>query len=114
MGVGLLRRLRHRALARPHRPRCWLAAREPRRRLERLREEPPERLSRIARARELDEQIKAVEREVRAAVKSSISRTQRLRRTRLACFALVLVALLGVVLYALFDIIERRLTRWRG
>lgn len=55
----------------------------------------------VARARELDEQIKAVEREVRAAVKSSMSRTQRLRRTRLACFALVLVALLGVVAGAL-------------
>lgn len=55
----------------------------------------------VARARELDEQIKAVEREVRAAVKTSMSRTQRLRRTRLACFALVLVALLGVVAGAL-------------
>ena len=43
----------------------------------------------VARARELDEQIKAVEREVRAAVKSTVSRAQRLRRTRLACFALV-------------------------
>lgn len=51
----------------------------------------------VARARELDEQIKAVEREVRAAVKSSMSRSQRLRRTRLACFALVLVAIAAVV-----------------
>ncbi len=51
----------------------------------------------VARARELDEQIKAVEREVRAAVKSTVSRAQRLRRTRLACFALVLVAIGAVV-----------------
>ncbi|WP_306232125.1 hypothetical protein [Agrococcus beijingensis] len=51
----------------------------------------------VARARELDEQIKAVEREVRAAVKSTVSRAQRLRRTRLACFALVVAALAGVV-----------------
>lgn len=50
----------------------------------------------VARARELDEQIKAVEREVRAAVKSSVSRAQRLRRTRLACFALVLVAVAAI------------------
>lgn len=51
----------------------------------------------VARARELDEQIKAVEREVRAAVKSTVSRAQRLRRTRLACFALVVVALAAIV-----------------
>ncbi|GEK79728.1 hypothetical protein [Agrococcus baldri] len=51
----------------------------------------------VARARELDDQIKAVEREVRAAVKSTVSRSQRLRRTRLACFALVLVAVAAVV-----------------
>ncbi|ROR66231.1 hypothetical protein [Agrococcus jenensis] len=51
----------------------------------------------VARARELDEQIKAVEREVRAAVKSTVSRAQRLRRTRLACFALVLTAVVAVV-----------------
>ncbi|KAA6434890.1 hypothetical protein FQ330_03730 [Agrococcus sediminis] len=54
----------------------------------------------VARARELDEQIKAVEREVRAAVKSSVSRAQRLRRTRLACFALVLVAVAAMVVGA--------------
>jgi hypothetical protein len=60
----------------------------------------------VARARELDEQIKAVEREVRAAVKSSMSRTQRLRRTRLACFALVVVALLGVVAGALVPALQ--------
>lgn len=51
----------------------------------------------VARARELDEQIKAVEREVRAAVKSTMSRAQRLRRTRLACFALVLIAVGALV-----------------
>ena len=55
----------------------------------------------VARARELDEQIKAVEREVRAAVKSTVSRAQRLRRTRLACFALVLVAVAAIVAGAL-------------
>ncbi|WP_072312845.1 hypothetical protein [Agrococcus sp. Marseille-P2731] len=55
----------------------------------------------VARARELDEQIKAVEREVRAAVKSSVSRAQRLRRTRLACFALVLLGVAAVVAGAL-------------
>ncbi|MGM1028329.1 MAG: hypothetical protein ACQEWM_00495 [Actinomycetota bacterium] len=54
----------------------------------------------VARARELDEQIKAVEREVRAAVKSSVSRAQRLRRTRLACFALVIVAIAAMVVGA--------------
>ncbi|RWR25636.1 hypothetical protein D8Y24_01450 [Agrococcus lahaulensis] len=54
----------------------------------------------VVRARELDEQIKAVEREVRAAVKSSVSRAQRLRRTRLACFALVLVAVAAMVVGA--------------
>ncbi|MDR7233184.1 hypothetical protein [Agrococcus sp. BE272] len=54
----------------------------------------------VARARELDEQIKAVEREVRATVKSSVSRAQRLRRTRLACFALVLVAVAAMVVGA--------------
>ncbi|MCH1884334.1 hypothetical protein [Agrococcus sp. ARC_14] len=51
----------------------------------------------VARARELDDQIKAVEREVRAAVKSSVSRSQRLRRTRLACFALVVLGIVAVV-----------------
>ena len=51
----------------------------------------------VARARELDEQIKAVEREVRAAVKSTVSRSQRLRRTRLACFALVVLGVAAVV-----------------
>lgn len=51
----------------------------------------------VARARELDEQIKAVEREVRAAVKSTVSRAQRLRRTRLACFALVVIAIAAIV-----------------
>ncbi|WP_413316691.1 hypothetical protein AA0Z99_08620 [Agrococcus sp. 1P02AA] len=55
----------------------------------------------VARARELDEQIKAVEREVRAAVRSSVSRAQRLRRTRLACFALVLLGIGAVVAGAL-------------
>lgn len=55
----------------------------------------------VARARELDEQIKAVEREVRAAVKSSVSRAQRLRRTRLACFALVVLGIAAVVAGAL-------------
>ena len=55
----------------------------------------------VARARELDEQIKAVEREVRAAVRSTVSRAQRLRRTRLACFALVLVAIGAMVAGAL-------------
>lgn len=55
----------------------------------------------VAKARELDEQIKAVEREVRAAVKSTVSRAQRLRRTRLACFGLVVVALAAVVAGAL-------------
>ncbi|MGC5077805.1 hypothetical protein [Agrococcus sp. DT81.2] len=55
----------------------------------------------VARARELDEQIKAVEREVRAAVKSTVSRAQRLRRTRLACFALVLIAIGAMVVGAL-------------
>ena len=55
----------------------------------------------VARARELDEQIKAVEREVRAAVKSTVSRTQRLRRTRLACFALVVAAIVAMVAGAL-------------
>ena len=55
----------------------------------------------VARARELDEQIKAVEREVRAAVKSTVSRAQRLRRTRLACFALVLIAIGAMVAGAL-------------
>lgn len=51
----------------------------------------------VARARELDEQIKAVEREVRAAVKSTVSRAQRLRRTRLACFALVVLGIAALV-----------------
>ncbi len=55
----------------------------------------------VARARELDEQIKAVEREVRAAVKSSVSRAQRLRRTRLACFALVVLGASALVAGAL-------------
>lgn len=55
----------------------------------------------VARARELDEQIKAVEREVRAAVRTTVSRAQRLRRTRLACFALVLLAVAAVVAGAL-------------
>lgn len=50
----------------------------------------------VARARELDDQIKAVEREVRAAVKSTVSRSQRLRRTRLACFALVVLGIAAV------------------
>jgi hypothetical protein len=60
----------------------------------------------VARARELDEQIKAVEREVRAAVKSTVSRSQRLRRTRLACFALVVVALAGVTAGAIVPGLE--------
>ncbi|SFS00779.1 hypothetical protein SAMN04487783_0485 [Agrococcus baldri] len=55
----------------------------------------------VARARELDEQIKAVEREVRAAVKSTVSRAQRLRRTRLACFALVVLGFAATVAGAL-------------
>lgn len=55
----------------------------------------------VARARELDEQIKAVEREVRAAVKSTVSRSQRLRRTRLACFALVLLGVIAATAGAL-------------
>lgn len=55
----------------------------------------------VARARELDEQIKAVEREVRAAVKSTVSRTQRLRRTRLACFALVVLGIVAMAAGAL-------------
>lgn len=55
----------------------------------------------VARARELDEQIKAVEREVRAAVKSSVSRTDRLRRTRLACVGLIAIALVVLVAGAL-------------
>ncbi|QCR19873.1 hypothetical protein [Agrococcus sp. SGAir0287] len=49
----------------------------------------------VAKARELDEQIKRVEREVRAAVAGSVSRRQRLRRTRLAC-TLMLVASIAV------------------
>ena len=60
----------------------------------------------VARARELDEQIKAVEREVRAAVKSTVSRAQRLRRTRLACFGLIVVALAGVVAGALVPALQ--------
>ncbi|WP_405215960.1 hypothetical protein [Agrococcus sp. Ld7] len=55
----------------------------------------------VARARELDEQIKAVEREVRAAVKSTVSRSQRLRRTRLACFALVVLGAVAMTAGAL-------------
>lgn len=55
----------------------------------------------VARARELDEQIKAVEREVRAAVKSTVSRSQRLRRTRLACFALVVLGVTAMAAGAL-------------
>lgn len=55
----------------------------------------------VARARELDEQIKAVEREVRAAVKSTVSRGQRLRRTRLACFALVVLGFVATAAGAL-------------
>ncbi|WP_206448471.1 hypothetical protein [Agrococcus sp. KRD186] len=55
----------------------------------------------VARARELDEQIKAVEREVRAAVKSTVSRAQRLRRTRLACFALVVLGFVATAAGAL-------------
>lgn len=55
----------------------------------------------VARARELDDQIKAVEREVRAAVRTTVSRAQRLRRTRLACFALVVAAIAAVVAGAL-------------
>lgn len=57
-----------------------------------------ERAAAVAKARELDDQIKAVEREVRAAVAGSISRRARLRRTRLACTAMLLVSLgVGVV-----------------
>lgn len=53
------------------------------------------RAAAVARARELDDQIKRVEREVRAAVATSVSRNQRLRRTRLAC-TLMLLASIGV------------------
>lgn len=53
------------------------------------------RAAAVAKAREIDEQIKRVEREVRAAVASSVSRNQRLRRTRLAC-TLMLLASVGV------------------
>lgn len=56
----------------------------------------------VSKARELDEHIKRVEREVRAAVASSVSRNQRLRRTRLACtlmlLASVAVGVAGAVL----------------
>lgn len=65
-----------------------------------------ERAKAVARARELDEQIKAVEREVRAAVKSSVSRSQRLRRTRLACFALVVLGIVAVVAGALVPVLQ--------
>ena len=51
--------------------------------------EAPEEVQLEADARTIAVQQKAVEREVRAAVKSTVSRAQRLRRTRLACFALV-------------------------
>ncbi|MFC7432498.1 MULTISPECIES: hypothetical protein [unclassified Agrococcus] len=53
------------------------------------------RAAAVARARELDEQIKQVERQVRVAVAGSVSRRQRLRRTRLAC-TLMLLASVGV------------------
>lgn len=53
------------------------------------------RAAAVAKARELDDQIKQVEREVRAAVAGSVSRRQRLRRTRLAC-TLMLLASIGV------------------
>lgn len=53
------------------------------------------RAAAVSKARELDDQIKRIEREVRAAVATSVSRNQRLRRTRLAC-TLMLLASVGV------------------
>lgn len=51
----------------------------------------------VAKAREIDAQIKRIEQEVRVAVQNSTSRKSRLRRTKLACTATGLVAIAAVV-----------------
>ena len=56
-----------------------------------------ERAKAVQKARELDQQIRQVEREVRAAVASSHTRSQRLRRTRLACAVMLMLSIGAVV-----------------
>ena len=51
----------------------------------------------VARAREIDEQIKKIEREVTVVVRSSTTRLERLRRTKLACTLTGAAALAGIV-----------------
>lgn len=55
-----------------------------------------ERAKAVQRARELDQQIRQVEREVRVAVASSKTRSQRLRRTRLACAVMLAMSVAAV------------------
>lgn len=50
----------------------------------------------VAKAREIDEQIKKIEREVKVVVRSSTTRMARLRRTKLACTLTAAVALAGL------------------
>lgn len=54
----------------------------------------------VARAREIDAQIKKIEREVHVVVKSSTTRLERLRRTKLACTATGAVAAVGMLIGA--------------
>ncbi|HIY67414.1 MAG TPA: hypothetical protein H9830_14195 [Candidatus Agrococcus pullicola] len=50
----------------------------------------------VAKAREIDEQIKKIEREVKVVVRSSTTRMARLRRTKLACTMTAAAALTGL------------------
>lgn len=62
-----------------------------------------ERAEAVARAKELDEQIKAVERQVKVAVAGSVTRRERLRRTRLACTAMLVASVAVLVGAALLQ-----------
>lgn len=51
----------------------------------------------VQRAREIDEQIKRIEREVKVVVRSSTTRMARLRRTKLACTFTAAAAVIGLL-----------------
>ncbi|WP_430593548.1 hypothetical protein [Humidisolicoccus flavus] len=65
-------------------------------------ERAKERAEAVAKARELDREIQALEAEAKRVAKSSVSRVGRLRRTRLACTALLLVSIAAGVLGVVF------------